>query len=418
MSPTFEADVWSFGLVCLEVFTDADPYRTTRNHYVPVLLSKGKPPEHPGTAAVGLSSKMWELMQSCWEVDPAARPDMLKIQIAMRDIPSRVERRPTVIARHPGTSPVRIEPSLPTHVSPTIGGGSAHETNGSLSESSFSPIPPPLMPPPPRGVRQLPLEPSPTIHSPLLPELEGTRAPKKGGTALPLRSLRLLPLDDSESHSPSISVFLSTHLEAPPQFSRPSSRPSALSASDFLGPISPTSSQQSEGAESAPPKRKLSRSYPKRSASGQCHPVTVTPNLRCRSESKSTPVPSPRAPSPQVTNPEIKLSRSPTVLPIISTIRQRVSASEDVLRSLKDAASDTEALFRLARDGSVSAGNLEGLLNRAIFGSLDPSRDERFKTAFLTIYQLFATSEQVFEILKRRFQATSADPYMGSSRYS
>ena len=348
-------------------------------------------------------------MQSCWEVDPAARPDMLKIQIAMRDIPSRVERRPTVIARRPGTSPVRIEPSLPTHVPPTIGGGSAHETNGSLSKSSFSPIPPPLMPPPPRGVRQLPLEPSPTIHSPLLPELEGTRAPKKGSTALSLISLRLLSLDNSESHSPGISVLLSTHLETPPQFSRPSSRPSTLSASDFLGPISPTSSEQSEGAESAPQKRKLSRSYPMRSAPGQCHPVTVTPNLRSMSA---------LVPSPQVTNPETKLSRSPaTILPIISTIRQRVSASEDVVRFLKNAASDPEALLRPARDGTVSAGNLEGLLNRAIVGSSDPSKDGHFKAAFLTIYQLFATSEQVFEILKRRFDASSADPSIAGSRY-
>jgi hypothetical protein len=65
----------------------------------------------------------------------------------------------------------------------------------------------------------------------------------------------------------------------------------------------------------------------------------------------------------------------------------------------------------------VSAGNLEGLLSRAIVGSSDPVRDERFNAAFLTIYQLFATSEQVFEILKRRFEATSVDPSMAGSRF-
>jgi hypothetical protein len=65
----------------------------------------------------------------------------------------------------------------------------------------------------------------------------------------------------------------------------------------------------------------------------------------------------------------------------------------------------------------VSAGNLEGLLSRAILGSSDSARDERFKAAFLTIYQLFATSEQVFESITRRFEATSADPSVAGSRY-
>ena len=178
-SPTFEADVWSFGLVCLEVFTDADPYRTTKNHYIPVLLSKGKPPEHPGTAVVGLSSKMWELMQSCWEVDPAARPDMLKIQLAMRDITPQIEPHPTAMSHRLSTSSVRIEPLRPTLIS--LDGGSAHDTNGSSSESSSSSIPPPLIPPRPSG-GQLTLEPSSprlssTIPPPLLsplPELETT----------------------------------------------------------------------------------------------------------------------------------------------------------------------------------------------------------------------------------------------------
>ncbi|KAI9433952.1 kinase-like domain-containing protein [Lactarius indigo] len=89
-SPTFKADVWSFGLLSLEVFTDADPYSPYSDLYVPVLLSQGKPPEDPGPAAVGLSPKMWELMQSCWEVNPEVRPDMDKIQSAMRNLLPRV----------------------------------------------------------------------------------------------------------------------------------------------------------------------------------------------------------------------------------------------------------------------------------------------------------------------------------------
>ena len=111
-------------------------------------------------------------------------------------------------------------------------------------------------------------------------------------------------------------------------------------------------------------------------------------------------------------------SQSSTILPIISTIRQRIPASEDVLHSLKNASSDPEPLLQPASDGTVKVGNLEGLLNRAIVGSLDPFRDKRFETAFLTIYQLFATSEQVFEILKQRFMTTPIDPSMAVSRFS
>jgi serine/threonine protein kinase len=159
-SPTFKADVWSFGLLCLEVFTDADPYCAYQDFYLPVLLSQGKSPEHPGTAAVGLSSKMWELMQSCWEVDPAARPDMLHIQLAMRDILPRVEPRPTlgptVIARRPSTSPAQDEPLLPTLVPPRIDELPSLEPSRSSSESSSTPLP--LTPPPPIGGLQLTLE--------------------------------------------------------------------------------------------------------------------------------------------------------------------------------------------------------------------------------------------------------------------
>jgi hypothetical protein len=46
-------------------------------------------PEHPGSKAVGLSPNMWELMQSCWKVDAAARPSMRRIQTAIREMRPR-----------------------------------------------------------------------------------------------------------------------------------------------------------------------------------------------------------------------------------------------------------------------------------------------------------------------------------------
>ena len=79
------------------------------------------------------------------------------------------------------------------------------------------------------------------------------------------------------------------------------------------------------------------------------------------------------------------------------------------------AASDSECILRPAIDGTVSSGNLEGLVFRVITDIEDPSRNNRFRATFLTIYQLFATSERLFHILKRRFE--SSDSAAARSRY-
>jgi hypothetical protein len=88
-----------------------------------------------------------------------------------------------------------------------------------------------------------------------------------------------------------------------------------------------------------------------------------------------------------------------------------------VLGLMEMAASDSECLLRSATDGTVSAGNLEGLVFRAITDIEDPSRNDRFRATFLTIYQLFATSERIFDILKRRFESSELDPVAADSRY-
>jgi serine/threonine protein kinase len=98
--PTEEVDVWSFGLLCLEVFTGEDPYRSYSDFYVPVLLKEGTTPEHPGSTAVGLTSRMWELMQSCWQINPAERPLMSEIQSTVCSmLPRRRESLSFVLER-------------------------------------------------------------------------------------------------------------------------------------------------------------------------------------------------------------------------------------------------------------------------------------------------------------------------------
>ena len=89
-----------------------------------------------------------------------------------------------------------------------------------------------------------------------------------------------------------------------------------------------------------------------------------------------------------------------------------------VLRSMEVAASDSEGLLQPATDGTVSSGNLEGLVSRVIKDIEDPSRNDHFRETFLTIYQLFTTSPHLFHILKRRFESSELDPVAARSRYS
>ncbi|KAF8497034.1 ras guanine nucleotide exchange factor domain-containing protein [Russula emetica] len=98
--------------------------------------------------------------------------------------------------------------------------------------------------------------------------------------------------------------------------------------------------------------------------------------------------------------------------------RNREPVNPVVLGSMETAACDSERLLRHATDGTVSAGNLEGLVSRVITDIEDPSRDDRIRETFLTIYQLFATSERLFHILKRRFESSELDPVATSSRFS
>ncbi len=85
-TPTEKADIWSFGLLCLEVFTGKDPYHGHSDIYVPVLLTQGTHPDHPGSMAIGLTPEMWDIMKSCWQFDPVLRPSMSEIQSTMRDM--------------------------------------------------------------------------------------------------------------------------------------------------------------------------------------------------------------------------------------------------------------------------------------------------------------------------------------------
>ncbi|KAF9449681.1 kinase-like protein [Macrolepiota fuliginosa MF-IS2] len=84
--PTKGSDVWSFGCLCLEVFTGNRPYyRCKREVQIMRAIHRGEKPSQPrGGDDVCKALQGWlrDMVISCWETDPQKRPtfmDMLDI---------------------------------------------------------------------------------------------------------------------------------------------------------------------------------------------------------------------------------------------------------------------------------------------------------------------------------------------------
>ena len=74
------ADVFAFGMLAVEVFTGKVPFEEQKNEAVALRISRGGRPEMPGNAqAVGLTSEIWKLLESCWQQNPKKRPTMKEV---------------------------------------------------------------------------------------------------------------------------------------------------------------------------------------------------------------------------------------------------------------------------------------------------------------------------------------------------
>jgi len=71
------ADVFSFAMLVVEVFTGAPPFEGRTPAKAAYDIFRGDRPEMPGNAqAVGLTAEMWELLEKCWHQNPENRPTM------------------------------------------------------------------------------------------------------------------------------------------------------------------------------------------------------------------------------------------------------------------------------------------------------------------------------------------------------
>src|SRR6267154_3156126 len=87
--PTTRAtDVWSFGMLSLEIFTDNVPFCHVSNEaFIPLVIRDGPLPTCPENAnARGLGDTMWNLIDHCWQRDPKSRPSMSEIRETIQNI--------------------------------------------------------------------------------------------------------------------------------------------------------------------------------------------------------------------------------------------------------------------------------------------------------------------------------------------
>ena len=74
------ADVFAFGMFAVEVFTGKIPFGERGSGAVVLRISQGSRPEMPRDAqAVGLTIKIWDVLEICWQHNPKKRPTMQEV---------------------------------------------------------------------------------------------------------------------------------------------------------------------------------------------------------------------------------------------------------------------------------------------------------------------------------------------------
>ncbi|KZO99036.1 kinase-like protein [Calocera viscosa TUFC12733] len=91
---TPSSDIYSFGMVAYEFYSDRIPfYHITNRYLVTLSVIRGEHPSHPGQISTdrGLRGEMWDIVQDCWRSRPEERPSARELE---RKVAAAVESDP------------------------------------------------------------------------------------------------------------------------------------------------------------------------------------------------------------------------------------------------------------------------------------------------------------------------------------
>jgi serine/threonine protein kinase len=74
---TRESDIWSFGMLALELLTGSVPFlNIVLDPGVMMALLKGERPPPPGPESVtqGLDNRLWQYLNQCWDLQSDKHP--------------------------------------------------------------------------------------------------------------------------------------------------------------------------------------------------------------------------------------------------------------------------------------------------------------------------------------------------------
>ncbi|KAI0287928.1 ras guanine nucleotide exchange factor domain-containing protein [Russula brevipes] len=376
-------DVWSFGMLSIEIFTDNVPFSHVSNEaYIPLLLRDGPLPTRPDHSVTmrGLSDALWDLMNQCWQRDPVSRPSMSQIREAIQNThPLRSSSRLNI----PQSSFTLPRSYRGNTLSSAVGiPGGARPSALSLSRPSRS-----------AGLTP-PTAPLPLSRTSARDEAELEQFQRGLPASFPLRRSPILKNMPLSSSPPSIVTSSSRSTSGRPT---PSPNPSPLSAG-FRAPL-PSTTPESQTSISPPSPRghwslRPALYSPEASISSPPELSLLLQPIHVTSRSK---------PDSSHSTDEVQRSASTSTGSIFSMDRMSTSSAGGLLDA---AVRDAEPLLRRAPDGTVEAGTLEGLVDRVIRDTHDRAKDDEMKKVFLATYSLFTTGEDLFRVLKRRFEET------------